>query len=210
MKTFNTEDLKAMDKGFRTTFINSISGFKSLNLVGTLNQDGGTNLAVFNSIFHVGANPPYLGMVFRPHEVERHSLENILKIKNYTLNHVNENMIRSAHQTSARYPKSTSEFYACGFTPFFSKNNLAPYVAESNVKIGLELKEKLNVKINNTIIIIGQINEIIIDEAAIESDGFVDLKKLNTCTVAGLDAYFSVNKIERLSYSKINKEVSKI
>jgi len=45
---------------------------------------------------------------------------------------------------------------------------------------------------------------------AIETDGYVDLEKLNTCTVAGLDAYFTVNKIERLSYAKVDKALTKI
>jgi flavin reductase (DIM6/NTAB) family NADH-FMN oxidoreductase RutF len=194
-----------MEQRYRTTFINSIAGFKSLNLVGTLNKHEKINLAIFNSIFHVGANPPLLGMVFRPDEVERHTLENILSCKQYTLNHVQPQIIRAAHQTSARFPKDVSEFEACGLTPSFSKNIKAPYVQESKVKIGMKLREKIKVNTNKTTIIIGQIIEIIIDETAIEIDGFVNLEKLETCTVAGIDAYYTTKKIERLSYAKIDK-----
>ncbi len=205
MKTFSSNDILNMELRYRTTFINSISGFKSLNLVGTINEQEKINLAIFNSIFHVGANPPLLGMVFRPAEVERHTLENILNCKQYTLNHVHPQIIRAAHQTSARFPKDVSEFEACGLTPIFSKNIKAPYVQESKVKIGMELREKIIVNSNNTSIIIGQIIEIIIDERAIEVDGFVNLEKLETCTVAGIDAYYTTKKIERLSYAKIDK-----
>jgi flavin reductase (DIM6/NTAB) family NADH-FMN oxidoreductase RutF len=210
MKIISFNDIMAMEQRFRTTFINSIAGFKSLNLVGTTNDKGQTNLAVFNSTFHVGANPPYLGMVFRPDEVERHTLENILNTKQYTYNHVNPSIIHAAHQTSARYPKEISEFEAAELTPYFSKQSIAPYVLESHVKIGLEFKEKIRVNTNNTLIVIGEIFEIIIDEMAIASDGYVDLEKLETCTVAGLDAYFSVKKIERLSYAKVDQQISKI
>ena len=210
MKTFTLEDIKALNTRFRTTFINSIAGFKSLNLVGTINDEGQTNLAVFNSIFHVGANPPYLGMVVRPNEVERHTLENILSVEHYTLNHVNPEIIRQAHQTSARYPKQISEFESTGLSPFFTKKILAPYVQESHVKIGLILKENMLVKANNTMIIIGEINEIIVDETAIENDGYVNLEQLKTCTVAGIDAYFSTTKIERLNYAKTDSPVSSL
>lgn len=210
MKTFSSTDLDGMEQRYRTTFINCIAGFKSLNLVGTVNEQKQTNLAIFNSIFHVGANPPYLGMVFRPQEAERHTLENILNNKQYTINHVHPQIIRAAHQTSARYPKEVSEFETCGLTPAFTKNIIAPYVKESRVKIGMEMKEKIVVNTNKTIIIIGQIMEIIIDEKAIEKDGFVDLNKLETCTVAGLDAYYNTIKIERLSYAKANEPVLKI
>jgi flavin reductase (DIM6/NTAB) family NADH-FMN oxidoreductase RutF len=207
MKTYSANDIINMEQRYRTTFINSIAGFKSLNLVGSINEKEKINLAIFNSIFHVGANPPLIGMVFRPDEVERHTLENILSSKQYTLNHVNPKIIRAAHQTSARYPKDVSEFEACGLTPIFSKNSIAPYVQESRVKIGMELREKIKVNTNNTTIIIGQIIEIIIDEMVIEHDGFVNLEKLETCTVAGIDAYYSTKKIERLSYAKIDTPI---
>ena len=205
MKTFTTNDIENMEQRYRTTFINSMSGFKSLNLVGTINEQEKINLAIFNSIFHVGANPALLGMVFRPDEVERHTLENILCSKQYTLNHVHPKMIRAAHQTSARYPKDVSEFEVCGLTPLFTKNIIAPYVQDSRVKIGMELREKIKVNSNNTIIIIGQIVEVIVDEIAIEHDGFVNLEKLETCTVSGVDAYYTTKKVERLSYAKIDR-----
>jgi flavin reductase (DIM6/NTAB) family NADH-FMN oxidoreductase RutF len=204
MKTFSTNDIENMEQRYRTTFINSMSGFKSLNLAGTINEQEKINLAIFNSIFHVGANPALLGMVFRPDEVERHTLENILCSKQYTLNHVHPKMIRAAHQTSARYPKDVSEFEVCGLTPFYTKNIIAPYVQESRVKIGMEFREKIKVNSNNTIIVIGQIVEVIVDEIAIEHDGFVNLEKLETCTVAGVDAYYTTKKVERLSYAKID------
>jgi flavin reductase (DIM6/NTAB) family NADH-FMN oxidoreductase RutF len=210
MKTYSLIDIMTMDQRFRTTFINSVVGFKCLNLVGTLNTAGKTNLAIFNSIFHVGAQPPYLGMVFRPDEVERHTLENILNNKHYTFNHVHEGIIRAAHQTSARYPKATSEFDACGLTPTFSKNCIAPYVLESSVNIALEFKEKINVATNNTIIVIGQILEINLPENNLGEDGFFDLEKSKTCTVAGLDAYYKTSKIERLNYAKPDKKTMPI
>lgn len=210
MKIFSYDDIMVMEQRFRTTFINSVSGFKSINLVGTINENGNTNLAIFNSVFHVGANPPYLGMVFRPNEVERHTLENIISQKQYTFNHVHPKIVKAAHQSSARYPKEISEFEAVGLTPHFSNNIIAPYVKESRVKIGLELKEKINVNSNNTIIIVGQIVEIEIDPQAIVADGFVNLEKLESCTVAGLDAYYLAKKIERLSYAKPHQNLTTI
>lgn len=202
MKTFSLEDINAMEQRYRTTFINSIAGFKSLNLVGTINDQGNTNLAPFNSIFHVGAHPPLLGMVCRPNEVERHTLENILSQKFYTFNHVHEKILNAAHHCAARYDKEISEFDASGLTTYFSENFKAPYVFESKVKIGLEFKEKLEISSNHTVIIVGQITEIIIDENAIKNDGFVNLSALESLTVAGLDAYYKPDFLTRLKYAK--------
>jgi len=202
MKFFKKVDLEGMEQRFRTTFINSIAGFKSLNLVGTVDESGKTNLAIFNSIFHVGANPPYLGMLVRPPEVDRHTLQNILDTNVYTLNHVNPLILASAHQTSARYPKEVSEFSACGLTPQYTQQINAPYVEESRVKIGLKLVEKIDVKVNRTVIVIGEIAEIIVDEKAIQQDGFVDLQMLESITVSGLDAYYKTSLLNRFSYAK--------
>ena len=47
-----------MEDRKRIALINSLSGFKSLNLIGTINNQGQTNLAIFNSVVHIGANPP--------------------------------------------------------------------------------------------------------------------------------------------------------
>ncbi|MEY3861439.1 MAG: hypothetical protein RIS50_1720, partial [Bacteroidota bacterium] len=137
MKVFRRSDFEQMDKRYRTQLINSMPGIKALNLVGTRGDDGAENVAVFNSIFHVGANPPYLGMVVRPDSVDRHTWQNILATGSYTLNSVSNAMYQQAHQTSARYEKSQSEFLATGLTAEYREGVLAPFVGESAVKIGL-------------------------------------------------------------------------
>ena len=133
MKIFTSEDFAGMDKRYRTQLINSISGIKALQLVGTRDEQGRENLAVFNSIFHVGANPPYLGMVVRPDSVDRHTWQNIQATGSYTMNAVGRDFYRRAHQTSARYPRDVSEFSAVGLAAEYRPGVLAPFVAESVV-----------------------------------------------------------------------------
>lgn len=85
---FSHTDIQAFETRYRAAFVNSLGGFKSVCLVGTKNSQGKTNLAIFSSIVHIGANPPYIGFVVRPDSVERHTYENILETKFYTLNHL--------------------------------------------------------------------------------------------------------------------------
>ena len=61
MTHFSSTDISQMEQRFRASFINSLGGFKSVVLVGTANESGETNLAIFNSLFHIGANPPLCG-----------------------------------------------------------------------------------------------------------------------------------------------------
>jgi flavin reductase (DIM6/NTAB) family NADH-FMN oxidoreductase RutF len=93
-------------------FINSLSGFKSANLVGTGNAEHHSNLAIASSVVHLGGNPPpLLGMVMQPSIALRRTLKNILETGVYTLNHVNIDIHQQAHQTSARSPENVSVFY---------------------------------------------------------------------------------------------------
>ncbi len=75
----NQADLAKLDKRYRANFFNTLTGFKSANLIGTYDENDKENLAIFNSVIHLGANPPLMGFILRPTTVERHTYENIKK-----------------------------------------------------------------------------------------------------------------------------------
>jgi flavin reductase (DIM6/NTAB) family NADH-FMN oxidoreductase RutF len=197
----NTE-LMQMEQRERAHLINSVGGFKSVCLIGTVDEAGQTNLAIFNSIVHIGANPPLISFIMRPDSVERHTLANILNVGYYTINHLNESIYKQAHQTSARYPKEVSEFDATGLTPEFKNNFKAPFVAESQIQLGIEFKERINLTINNTIMIIGEIKEIYFPTDCLLEDGYLDIEKAGTIACTGLDSYHLTQRLERLPYAK--------
>ncbi len=202
MKHFTTELIDSMDKRYRAMFINSLTGFKSVALIGTKSNTNLENLAIFNSLVHLGAHPPLIGLVIRPDSVDRHTLENILESNYYTINQIKEEFFEKAHQTSARYPKGKSEFEATGLTPIYKDDFTAPFVAESSIQFGVEFKERIDLKINGTVFIVGQIQQIYLPESIIHEDGFVDLSEAGTITNSGLDSYHRTEKISRLPYAK--------
>jgi hypothetical protein len=55
---FTSADINALEQRKRATFINTLAGVKQVALVGSQNQHQQTNLAIFNSVVHIGANPP--------------------------------------------------------------------------------------------------------------------------------------------------------
>jgi len=191
-----------MEQRERAHLINSVGGFKSVCLIGTVDEAGQTNLAIFNSIVHIGANPPLISFIMRPDSVERHTLANILSTGYYTMNHLNESIYKQAHQTSARYPKEISEFDATGLTVEYKNEFKAPYVGESTIQLGIEFKERINLTINNTIMIIGEIKEIYFPTACLQADGYLDIEKAGTIACTGLDSYHFTNRLERLPYAK--------
>lgn len=206
----NSAQIEQLEKQERVHLINSLGGFKSVALVGTVDKNGNENLSIFSSFFHIGANPPLIGMVFRPSPPERDTLKNILETCFYTINHVNESIYKQAHQTSARYDTSISEFDATNLKSEYKNDFFAPFVSESNIQLGIEFKEKIEISTNNTIMIIGEIVEIYIPKNCLYDDGFIDIEKANTITCSGLDSYHKTIQLDRLSYAKPNKEITSL
>jgi flavin reductase (DIM6/NTAB) family NADH-FMN oxidoreductase RutF len=208
-KIIRKNDLLAMEKNYRINLINCLSGYKPLNLVGTQDTKQQTNLAIFNSVFHLGADPALMGCIIRPNSVERHTYENILELKQFTFNHVHQDIFEMAHQTSARYPKEISEFQACSFTEEYIDNFQAPFVKEAHIKIGLDFVRAQDIPENNTILLIGAVQMIIMPEDVFQDDGFLDLEKAATVAGAGLDGYYAPTIVTRLSYAKPDRPLTR-
>ncbi len=202
MQSFSYDDLMQLPSRYRGVLLNKISGVKPANLIGTQSKDGKTNLAVFNSVVHIGANPPYLGFILRPTTVERHTYENIKETGVYTINQITTQIHQQAHQTSAKYEQGVSEFEAVGLSKFYLEDFKAPFVAESHIKIGLQFEEEHYVKCNETRLVIGRIEHLLLPEGIIEDDGDIALEKLNSVAIGGLDSYFSIEKLGRYGYAK--------
>jgi flavin reductase (DIM6/NTAB) family NADH-FMN oxidoreductase RutF len=209
-KHYNSADLSKMGGHYRAKFVNSLSGFKSANLIGTQDKTGQTNLAIFSSVVHLGATPALVGFVMRPDNGDRHTLDNILSTNHYTINQVSTEFYQPAHQSSARYPKDQNEFNQVGLTPHYCGNINAPFVKESRLKYSVKLKEIMPIKLNNTLFIIGEVFHIICDETAVKDDGYIDIEALGTATVSGLDSYHKSERLARLSYAKPDTLTKKI
>jgi flavin reductase (DIM6/NTAB) family NADH-FMN oxidoreductase RutF len=206
---FSEKEFKSWDRFYRANFFNSVGGFKSLNLIGTKGVSSSENLALFFSVSHVGANPPLVGLLFRPHTVARHTLENIRETGSFTVNAVKESMLSKAHQTSASYPEEVSEFEAVGLTTWYSKFS-APYVLESPVKIGVQLEEEHFIKTNETIFMVGSIKEVFLKEQLLQKDGLIDLAQADALCVNALNTYYKPKLVSRLSYARPDEEPKKL
>ena len=202
MHKFNRIDIDKMSKIFRLNLINSITGYKSANLIGTKTDDKINNVAVFSSVTHLGSDPPLIGFITRPENGNRNTYNNILKNKLFTINHILKNQIISAHQSSAKYPKNISEFDKTDLKSEFKNNFDAPFVKDSPVQIGCSFVNKYFIKENKTILMIGQVEILFINKKLLVEDGFVKLDREDIITVNGLDGYALPKLIKRIPYAK--------
>lgn len=209
-KRFSLEDIMEMERFFRRDFLNTVSGYRSCQLIGTQSHRQIPNLGLFNSVAHIGANPPLLGFVLRPLTVPRHTYHNIKAQGCFTLNQVAQSFYEKAHQASAKYAEEVSEFEAVGLQPQYSDAHSAPYVLESPIKLGLELEEEHHIQANGTLFIVGKVVEILIDSRLLAEDGHVLLEKGKIVSVAGLDSYYAPKLLSRLSYARPGQAVTKL
>jgi flavin reductase (DIM6/NTAB) family NADH-FMN oxidoreductase RutF len=203
MKHFDQDEILNADSFYRRNLINCLSGYKSLNLIGTINSNGLTNVAPFSQVFHIGASPPLVGILFRPHTVKRDTLENIIETGFFTMNHVTSEFYKEAHWTAASW--EGSEFEGTGLLEEYFSGLKAPFVKGSPLKLACSLVETQTLKVNQTVLVIGNIDHIFVDEVGLREDGSLDLNALDTVSVSGLDEYYTGEKLARLSYPKSNQ-----
>ncbi len=198
--------IQALHQVQRLNIINSITGIKPANLIGTVSNEGIANLAVFSSIVHLGSNPALIGFICRPSlEVRRDTLENIMENGFYTINHIHEQFIERAHYTSAKFPRDESEFEYCHFTEEYLFDFKAPFVKESQVKLGMKFEEKMDIKINGTMMIIGCIEHIIFPDKIIDKEGHLDLALCNDVGISGLNTYYQLTKLDSFPYARVSE-----
>ncbi|MCX5663448.1 MAG: flavin reductase, partial [Planctomycetota bacterium] len=88
MQHFDRAGILQMERNFRVNLVNSLSGYKPANLIGTLGSDGVENLAIFSSVVHLGSDPALLGFIQRPIGEQSHTYKNIIASGFFTINHV--------------------------------------------------------------------------------------------------------------------------
>ncbi len=201
-QVYSSQDRTKWDRIYRANFLNSLSGFKSVSLIGTISESGIPNLAIFSNIVHLGADPALIGFVNRPLAAAPDTIANIQATGVYTINHIQEAFYQKAHQTSAKYPAEINEFTAVGLTEQYREGIQAPFVQESKIQYSLSLKEIIPIRWNNTFFVIGAVEQVFLDEALIDEDGFIDLHTAGSLASCGLDAYYTVSPLDRLAYAK--------
>ncbi len=202
---FNSKQLKNLDSTYKKNLINCLSGCKPAHLVGTIDQSGHSNLAIFTNILHMGATPPYIGILCRPVGKDSHTYKNIIKTGIFTLNHVHSGLVERAHYTSARFPEDVSEFGACKLTEEFKHGFKAPFVRESNIQIGLKLVQEHTFDLNGTILLIGSVELLSLPDQLLQSDGNLDFEASENICAGGLETYYKVHHVKKLPYAKVDQ-----
>ena len=203
---YSRTDIDQMDKIFRLNLINSCTGFKSANLLGTKSLNGVSNVAVFSSITHLGSNPPLIGFILRPTTVPRDTYRNIKDTGVFTVNHIYSDIIEDAHHTSAKYPDEVSEFTKTDLEEEFLEDFPAPFVKGAKIRLGCRFLNEYEIKENDTLLLVSAIEHVFVaDQNIQQEDGWLKLENANTVAINGLDGYATTSLLDRYAYARPKK-----
>ena len=204
MKHFSKDDISKMPSIYRLNIINSCTGYKSANLIGTKSKKGVTNLAIFNSVIHLGSNPPLIGFILRPTTVPRHTYKNLKDTGGFTVNHIHYDQIKDAHHTSAKYHENISEFDQTKLEEEYKIGIEIPFVKKSPVQLACSYLNEYHIEENDTLMIVGQIEHIFIQNEILEKDGWLQLEKGGVVAINGLEGYAIPKHLDRFPFARPN------
>mgnify|MGYP002795202701 FL=1 len=165
------EEIERLERTYKLNLINSISGIKPANLIGTRSSSNMDNVAIFSSVVHLGSSPAQLAFIMRPQsEIPRDTYPNILETGFYTINHVSESFIEKAHYTSAKLERGESEFDRMKLEKEFIGGFHAPFVKDSPVKIGMKNMERSPLP-HGCILVIGSVEMLVLPDHSIDELG---------------------------------------
>ena len=197
---YSKDDILSLDRVKRINLINSVTGVKPANLIGSKSEEGYENLAIFSSVVHLGSDPALLGFVMRPQKYQKSdTYKNITSTSFFSLNSISKSMIKNAHHTSAKIPFNQSEFDKMQIEKEYIDGFYAPFVKDSLIRVGLTLKKEIFLP-NECVMIIGDIMLISINDAVIEDSGHIDFDKSDLAGISGVDTYYSLTNREKMPY----------
>lgn len=165
----------------------------------TIDKAGKVNLSPFSFFNMFSTNPPMC--IFSParrvrDNTTKHTLDNVLEIKECVINIVNYSMVQQMSLASTDYAKGINEFEKAGFTMLPSKFVKPPRVAEAPVQLECLVTEVIHLgeKPGAGNLILAEVKLIHIEESILDEEGRIDQEKIDLVARLGGDWYCRVTK----------------
>ena len=201
-REWSRSDLLGLDRRYRRDLINRIGGSRTAWLLTTRSSDGIANIGLFSQVVHVGANPPLIGVLFRPKSSRHQSLDNIEDIGHYCIHAVHFEEWQKAHSTSFAFGADQSEFDECEWVEETIHGSDLPLIEDSLARITLQAEEIIPIRSNQCRMLIGRVQSIQIREDQLDSDQLPRPEDwLNVC---GLDLYMNNQVLSRADEERRN------
>jgi len=192
--TLNTSDLTPIQL---QNYLQYAIAPRPICFASTIDAEGNINLSPFSFFNMFSTNPPIC--VFSPSRrvrdnTTKHTLENVLEVKECVINIVNYDMVQQMSLASTEYAKGVNEFEKAGFTMLKSDLVQPPRVAEAPVQFECVVNEVIPLGDSHGAgnLILAEIKRIHISEAILDAEGKIDQQKIDLVARLGGDWYCRV------------------
>lgn len=163
----------------------------------TVDAAGNINLSPFSFFNMFSTNPPVC--VFSParrvrDNTTKHTLENILEVRECVINIVNHDMVQQMSLSSTEYAKGVNEFEKAGFTMQASQLVKPPRVMEAPVQMECLVTQVISLgdQAGAGNLIVAEVKLMHINEAILDESGKIDQAKIDLVARLGGDWYCRV------------------
>ncbi|MGN7204702.1 flavin reductase family protein [Pedobacter sp. SAFR-022] len=163
----------------------------------TVDAAGNINLSPFSFFNMFSTNPPVC--VFSParrvrDNTTKHTLENILEVRECVINIVNYDMVQQMSLSSTEYAKGVNEFEKAGFTMQASQLVQPPRVMEAPVQMECLVTQVISLgdQAGAGNLIVAEVKLMHINEEILDESGKIDQEKIDLVARLGGDWYCRV------------------
>ena len=164
----------------------------------TIDKDGKVNLSPFSYFNLFSVNPPI--MIFSPSRrgrdnTTKHTLENVLEVKETVINIVNYDMVEQMSLSSTEYDEGVNEFVKAGFTQVPSDKVKPPRVGEAPVAFECVVDKVIALGDGPGAgnLVLAKVVQIHVKKAYLDAEGNLDTPKLDLVARMGGNWYCRAN-----------------
>lgn len=204
MLTLKTEDLTPVQL---QDYLQYAIAPRPICFASTVDAEGSINLSPFSFFNMFSTKPPIC--IFSParrvrDNTTKHTLENVLEVKECVINIVNYDMVQQMSLASTEYAKGVNEFEKAGFTMLQSELVAPPRVAEAPVQFECVVNQVIPLGDNHGAgnLILAEIKLIHINENVLDENGKIDQQKIDLVARLGGDWYCRVTESNLFKVAK--------
>ena len=164
----------------------------------TIDKEGNVNLSPFSYFNLFSVNPPI--MIFSPSRrgrdnTTKHTLENVLEVKETVINIVNYDMVEQMSLSSTEYGDGVNEFVKAGFTQVPSDKVQPPRVGEAPVAFECIVDQVIALGDGPGAgnLVLAKVVQIHVKKAFLDAEGKLDTPKLDLVARMGGNWYCRAN-----------------
>ncbi|MBN2081257.1 flavin reductase family protein [bacterium] len=165
--------------------------------VGTVNADGGYNLAPFSYFNGLASTPPVVGIGFGPHadKAEKDTVANLRRTGELTISIPDLALVEQVEASGQDLPYGQSEFAAAGLTAVVGETVQAPYVGEAKVSFECRVLQLIPLGDQGSELLLAEITLFHILDTLLDDYGCVDQRKFQALARMGAGRYAGVGEV---------------